>query len=84
MLEQMRGKPEKEIRKAVSAAYPFGDRHYWPYKMWCDEVKRLLGTKQKPAAKGAYQKLREWEELYGGKREEEHDVSETAQKSEGG
>ncbi len=34
------GQPEKEIRKALTAAYPFGTRRYWPYKAWLSEVKR--------------------------------------------
>jgi uncharacterized protein (TIGR02996 family) len=34
---------EDEQRKAVSAAYPFGERKYHPYKIWLSEVKRRLG-----------------------------------------
>jgi hypothetical protein len=34
------GKPEKVIRKALRDAYPFGERKYWPYKVWLDEVRR--------------------------------------------
>lgn len=33
---------EKFIRKAISGNYPFGERKYWPYKVWCDEVNRQL------------------------------------------
>jgi hypothetical protein len=29
-------------RKAVSAAYPFGQRRYWPYKMWLKAQKEYL------------------------------------------
>jgi uncharacterized protein (TIGR02996 family) len=34
---------EKEQRKAVSAAFPFGERRFHPYKIWLSEVKRRLG-----------------------------------------
>ena len=34
---------EAEQRKAVSAAYPFGERRFHPYKVWLSEVKRRLG-----------------------------------------
>lgn len=30
-----------EIRRRISAAYPFGPRRYWHYKVWLSEVKRL-------------------------------------------
>lgn len=40
VLRQTRGKSEKEIRKALVAAYPFGERKYWPYKVWLDEIRR--------------------------------------------
>ncbi len=33
---------EKALRRALHDAYPFGQRHYWPYKVWCDEVRRQL------------------------------------------
>ena len=36
------GCDEKFLRKAISGTYPFGERKYWPYKVWCDEVNRQL------------------------------------------
>ena len=30
------------IRKALRGTYPFGERRYWPYKVWCDEVRKQL------------------------------------------
>jgi len=33
---------EKALRRAISAAYPFGPRAHWPYKVWLSEVKRLV------------------------------------------
>lgn len=36
-----------ELRKAVSEAYPFGEREMWPYKAWCKAVSKVLGPSQK-------------------------------------
>jgi len=47
VIKENEGKTEKEIRKAISEAYPFGERNYHPYKIWLDEVKVQLGTKVK-------------------------------------
>lgn len=40
----------KQLRRALQAAYPFGERAYTPYKMWLKEVNaRLapLGSRQR-------------------------------------
>lgn len=39
---------EQWIRKALRATYPeyFGVRDYWPYKVWCDEVRRQLAARR--------------------------------------
>lgn len=37
---------EKEIRKALREAYPFGKRKYHPYKIWCDEINVQLGKRK--------------------------------------
>lgn len=34
----------RKLRKALRDAYPFGERRYHPYKVWCDEVKKQVGT----------------------------------------
>ena len=34
--------PYKELKRAVSKAYPFGEREYHPYKIWLNEVQRQL------------------------------------------
>lgn len=45
------GNDEKELRKALREAYPFGERKYRPYKVWCDEVNRqTMGRFSKNAA----------------------------------
>lgn len=46
VLKDSEGKTEKEIRKALSDAYPFGERKYHPYKIWLDEIKRQRGLKK--------------------------------------
>jgi hypothetical protein len=28
------------LKRAMFDAYPFGERKYQPYKIWCDEVRR--------------------------------------------
>ena len=43
VIRQNPGMEQKELRKLISAAYPFGERKYHPYKIWCDEVNRQLG-----------------------------------------
>lgn len=52
VLKDNAGKPEKEIKKALREAYPFGPRQYHPYKIWLDEIKvqtgkRTFGGKKK-------------------------------------
>jgi len=33
---------EKALRRAISKAYPFGERRMWPYKVWLSQVKRMV------------------------------------------
>ncbi len=40
------GLSHPDIKKLISAAYPFGERKYWPYKVWLDEVKKYSGGKK--------------------------------------
>jgi hypothetical protein len=44
-LEATKGQSEKEIRAALKAAYPFGERSMHPYKVWCDEIQRQRKNK---------------------------------------
>lgn len=32
----------RALRRAIRAAYPFGRRSGWPYKIWCSEVRRQV------------------------------------------
>lgn len=32
----------KDRKAAVFAAYPFGERSYWPYKAWCKAQREYL------------------------------------------
>lgn len=34
---------QDRLKKAISEAYPFGERKRHPYKIWLDEVKNQLG-----------------------------------------
>jgi hypothetical protein len=44
---ETKGKTEKEIRKALIEAYPFGERAMHPYKIWCDEIRNQRELKAK-------------------------------------
>lgn len=37
----------KLLKQNLRAAYPFGVRKYWPYKVWCDEIRIQLGHKKR-------------------------------------
>ncbi len=37
------GAAERELRIELRKVYPFGERAYHPYRIWCDEVRRQLG-----------------------------------------
>jgi hypothetical protein len=48
--EVRRAHPESagpELRRLLHGAYPFGQRRYHPYRIWCDEVRRALGKPRK-------------------------------------
>ena len=32
----------RELRRALRDAYPFGPRKYWPYRVWLEEVKKVM------------------------------------------
>lgn len=36
------GEDRTAIRKRVDAAYPFGERKYWPYKQWIQARRNLF------------------------------------------
>jgi hypothetical protein len=36
-----------EKKKAISESYPFGERRYFPYKMWLKAQREALGTVHK-------------------------------------
>lgn len=46
VLTENAGKSEKEIRKALREAYPYGQRGNHPYKIWCDEIQRQMETRK--------------------------------------
>ena len=46
----------KLLRKKLREAYPFGERKYWPYKVWLDEINTQLGLKPPKPPRSTYQK----------------------------
>jgi len=36
------GADERTLRVMLRESYPFGQRRYWPYKVWCEEVDRVM------------------------------------------
>jgi hypothetical protein len=47
VLARTAGQPEHAIKQALFDAYPFGERDYYPYKVWLDEIRRQRGKKRK-------------------------------------
>jgi len=50
----------KALEKALSDSYPFGQRAYTPYKVWCEERRKLLATAQTRADASDLAKLAAW------------------------
>ena len=55
VIKAWNGQDEKELRKALHEAYPFGERKMYPYKVWLSEIrlqtkktKRLWKKKEQP------------------------------------
>ncbi|MFO1046018.1 MAG: hypothetical protein U0941_29930 [Planctomycetaceae bacterium] len=46
-IERIGRNDQRKLRAALRDAYPFGQRRWFPYKVWCDEVRAQLGIKQK-------------------------------------
>lgn len=44
--------PLKERKAIISAAYPFGERAYWPYKAWCKARRTYMARFEKPKPAG--------------------------------
>jgi len=38
---------EKELRRLLSLAYPFGERARYPYKVWLSEIRLQLGKSKR-------------------------------------
>lgn len=39
---EYRHKPLEEFARALREAYPFGERRYHPYKVWCEEQRYAI------------------------------------------
>lgn len=46
VLAETAGQEERDIQRALTAAYPFGERRMWPYKAWLAEIKAQRGKKR--------------------------------------
>lgn len=46
ILADNKGKPEKEIRKALRDGFPWPPRKYHPYKIWLSEIQVQMGKKR--------------------------------------
>lgn len=46
VIEETKSDNEKVIRKALAAAYPWGEKKNFPYKIWCDEINVQLGKRK--------------------------------------
>ena len=53
------GKSQAELKKLISAAYPFGERKMWPYKVWLEEVHAALHDRRQPLPKRQSELFRE-------------------------
>jgi hypothetical protein len=42
------GATAKERRAILNAAYPFGERAYWPYKAWLKAMKEHMAKYERP------------------------------------
>lgn len=50
----------KALEQALFDSYPFGQRAYTPYKVWCEERRKLLATGQTRADASDLAKLAAW------------------------
>lgn len=48
----------KLLRAALREAYPFGERRYHPYRIWCHEVRVQLGRTPIPRRRSSLEPLR--------------------------
>lgn len=57
---------EKAKRKAISAAYPFGERALYPYKIWLEEVRKYFVVPVNPRiAKSDLRRIEDYEKATG-------------------
>jgi hypothetical protein len=50
----------KALEQALFDSYPFGQRAHTPYKVWCEERRKLLAAGQKRADASDIAKLAAW------------------------
>ena len=57
---QAQGLDGKALEKALFDSYPFGQRAYTPYRVWCEERRKLLASGQTRADVSDLAKLAAW------------------------
>lgn len=57
---QSEGLEGKALEQALFESYPFGERAYTPYKVWCEERRKLLASGQMRADVSDLAKLAAW------------------------
>lgn len=45
-IDAWNGKDEKQLRRALYEAYPFGERAMYPYRVWLNEISVQLGKRK--------------------------------------
>jgi hypothetical protein len=46
VLAETKGRTDGEVRAALRAAYPFGQRRFHPYRIWLDEIRIQTGRRK--------------------------------------
>lgn len=49
VIQEVGREDKAKLKAALREAYPFGERRYLPYKVWCHEIRIQLGLKKRGA-----------------------------------
>lgn len=63
VISENKGKSEKEIKAALRAVYPWGERKMHPYKIWCDECRKQLKKPNRKTVQFRAQNLSLFDEI---------------------
>jgi hypothetical protein len=56
---EYRDKPLAELKTALREAYPFGQRAYFPYKVWCEEQRKAIARHPESLPQGPEYEIQE-------------------------